>query len=380
MRIVYFTDTEQIGGAERHVADLAAAVAAAGHDVALLAPQDEMLDFVRATSTEVELRRAGDRAYHGTGGAARAAALARGLPGLRRALRRAGGDVLHVNNGGLPGSDLCRLAPRLVPRPRVMTINSMPWDRAGSRVQAAADKMVWSAIDAALFPSLIVAEAAVEGRGMPRDLLRHLRYGVRVPDATGAEALRARLAPGGELLVGMVSARAVPEKGYDVFVDALAQVPGVRGVLVGPHLGAPLQQRIRDRGIEDRIELVGPVPAVNAYDHAIDVLVMPSVKEEAMPLVMLEAMAAGKPIIASRLSGTPEAIEDGVTGALFTPGDVGALAGLLRDADADRARLARQGAAGHERWKALFSPEALVSSHVTLYEQLVAARAGTSRP
>ncbi|HMJ36457.1 MAG TPA: glycosyltransferase family 4 protein [Baekduia sp.] len=374
MRIVYFTDTEQIGGAERHVADLAAGVAAAGHDVLLLAPQDELLEFVRATSTDVEVRRAGDRSYHGTGGASRAVALARGLPGLRSALRGAGGDLLHVNNGGLPGSDLCRVAPRLVPRPRVMTINSMPWDRGGSRVQAAADRFVWSAIDAALFPSLIVAEAAIARRGMPRGLLRHLRYGVRMPDAAGAEELRARLAPDGELLVGMVSARAVPEKGYDVFVDALAQVPGVRGVLVGPHLGAPLEQRIRDRGVEERLALIGAVPAVNAYDHAIDVLVMPSVKEEAMPLVMLEAMAAGKPIVASRLSGTPEAIEDGVTGALFAPGDVDALAALLRAADADRDLLARQGAAGHARWRELFSPEALVSSHVALYEQLVGRR------
>src|SRR5215218_6426848 len=98
MRIAYFTDTEQIGGAERHVADLAAGVAAAGHEALLLAPQDEMLDFMRATSADVEVRRAGDRRYHGTGGARRAAALARGLPGLRRDLRAAGADVLHVNN------------------------------------------------------------------------------------------------------------------------------------------------------------------------------------------------------------------------------------------------------------------------------------------
>jgi glycosyltransferase involved in cell wall biosynthesis len=368
LRITYFTDTEQIGGAERHIADLAAGVAAAGHDVVLLAPQDDLLEFVRATSADVELRRAGDRRYHGTAGLRRALALARGLPGLRSALRATAADVIHVNNGGYPGSDLCRLAPMLARRPRVMTINSMPWGRGGSKVQALADRLVWSTVDAAVFPSLIVAEAVAEGRDMPSTLLHHLRYGVRAPDPDSADDLRRHLARDAELLVGMVSARPVPEKGYDVFVDALGQTPDVRGVIVGPYPDW-VPGMVAEQGLADRIALVGSLPAVNAYYHAFDVLVMPSVKEEAMPLVMLEAMAAGKPVFASRLSGTPEAVVDGETGALFEPGDVRALVALIHDAD--RPRLAAMGERGRARWRELFSPEALVREHVALYEALL---------
>jgi glycosyltransferase involved in cell wall biosynthesis len=375
VRIAFFTDTEAIGGAERHLADLAAGVAEAGHDAVVLAPQDELLEFVGATSDRVALRRTGTRAHHGTGGWRRGAALGRGVPSLIGAVRAERPALLHVNNGGYPGSDLCRLAPiagRIAGvSPRLMTVNSMPWPRGGSVIQAGADALVWNTVDAVLFPSVRVGEAVIDERRMPRRLMHHLRYGVREPAGQAdAPELRSRLLGDGRLLAGMVSARPVPEKGYDVFLDALAAAgPDVHGVIVGPFPQDAVRTRINQLGLTDRLTLTGPVPAVGAYHHAIDVLVMPSTREEAMPLVILEAMAAARPVFASRLAGTPEAVVDGETGTLFAPGDAAALGELLTAAEPDL--LARMGAAGQSRWRELFSPDALIRSHLDLYEGLV---------
>jgi len=214
-----------------------------------------------------------------------------------------------------------------------------------------------------------VAESLVDKREAPRSKLQHVRYGVREPGGRDeAAALHDRLAPNGELLVGMVSARNVPEKGYDVFVQALARAgDDVRGVLVGPHPGDPFLALVSELGLDDRLTIVGRVPGVNAYYHAIDLLVLPSTREEAMPLVMLEAMAAHTPVYASRLAGVPEAVVEGETGRMFTPSDVDALAALIADAPQRREELKRMGDAGRRRYEELFAPAALRARLEELY-------------
>jgi starch synthase len=85
--------------------------------------------------------------------------------------------------------------------------------------------------------------------------------------------------------------------------------------------------------------------------------VVPSIYE-GMPLVVLEAMEAGVPVVASRVSGIPEVVADGATGWLVPPEDPAALAGALREALADPAEAARRGAAGRRRLAERFRPEA----------------------
>jgi glycosyltransferase involved in cell wall biosynthesis len=160
----------------------------------------------------------------------------------------------------------------------------------------------------------------------------------------------------------MVSATADPGKGHEVLREAV-QLAGerVRAVVVGAD----------PEFIHPHITIAGRVPSIGAYMHAVDVLVVPSTAWESLPLVILEAMAAGKPVFGSRLAGIPEAIEDGVTGRLFEPGDASELARLL--ASADRDDLARMGAAGRAAWERRFSPERMAESVLDLYAQLGSA-------
>jgi glycosyltransferase involved in cell wall biosynthesis len=248
-----------------------------------------------------------------------------------------------------------------------MSVHSIPWEREHSdpRVQRVVDAALWRSLDAVAGATQVVGEGLVSKRGMPERLYRLLPYGMPVPDGIEeAAALRAQLAPDGELLVGMVSATADPGKGHAVLRDAITQAQApVRAVMVGADPGAGFGA--------DGVTVAGRVPSVGPYLHAVDVLAVPSTAWESLPLVILEAMAAGKPVFGSRLAGIPEAIEDGVTGALFPPGDAAALARLLTGAD--RGALERMGAAGRAAWERRFSPERMVEGVLGLYRELDSA-------
>jgi glycosyltransferase involved in cell wall biosynthesis len=377
MRIVYLTDTRVIGGAERYLATLAEETAGNGHEVLLLAPQKELVAWLEREAPSARTARAFDDDYHDASTPARrGAALLALAPRLTRSLRKLAPDVVHVNNGGFPGSDLCRItlpAARLagVGR-RVMTVHSNPWPRerlASPRVQAAADRLTWSSANVVISPSEAVAEGLRVRRGMPADLGRTTHYGVARAhhDPRAVAGLRERLAPTGELLVGMVSARPVAEKGYGVFLDALALTgDGVRGVVVGPPPEA-LSARVRAAELQRRLTIEGARENVGDYYAAFDVLAVPSTAEECMPLVILEAASVGTPAFGSRLSGIPEAIVDGVGGRLFTPGAGEELAQLIGSAERDRGRTTAMGHAAREGWLSRFQLDTMVRSTLAVY-------------
>jgi glycosyltransferase involved in cell wall biosynthesis len=135
-----------------------------------------------------------------------------------------------------------------------------------------------------------------------------------------------------------------------------------------------VQRRIAEGGLAAQVAQVGRVEAVGPYLHAIDVLVVPSVADESLPLVVLEAMAAGTPVVASDLSGIPEAVQDSVTGRLFRPGDAAALAAVLGELDADRDVLARLGASARSVWAERFSVTAMAAGCLALFERLTRSR------
>ena len=123
------------------------------------------------------------------------------------------------------------------------------------------------------------------------------------------------------------------------------------------------------QGLTDKLTFLGRVDNSAAFLAACDVVVVPSLSE-GMPLVPMEAMALGKPVVATRVGGTPEVVLDGETGLLVPPGDGAALAlaidTLLRDDEARR----RMGSAGRERADRHFSTETLVARYVELFTKV----------
>ena len=127
--------------------------------------------------------------------------------------------------------------------------------------------------------------------------------------------------PGGRWTIGMVALMR-PRKGLEIVLDALTQLDqaGHDVVLrcIGPfeteEYETQIQQRIDELGIRDRVEQVGFTNDVPSALAQLDAMVLPSLFGEGLPMVVLEAMAAGLPVIATRVEGTPEAITDRVEG------------------------------------------------------------------
>lgn len=138
-----------------------------------------------------------------------------------------------------------------------------------------------------------------------------------------------------------------PQKGVDLLLDALRHLPGttLRIVGEGPQ-GEELRRAAADPALAGRITFAGALDpqGVRAQMAAAGALVLPS-RRENYPLVLLEAMAAGVPVVATAVGGVAELLDDGAAGWLVPPGDPAALADVLRrmasDPDARAARVRR---------------------------------------
>lgn len=183
--------------------------------------------------------------------------------------------------------------------------------------------------------------------------------------------------PQGVPVVGEI-ANITPVKGYEDLVVAGAQVrqsiPNVRFMMVGGAPYASYKKRItmliNDYGLGDCFVFTGFRPDVPEIISTLDLLVLPS-HYEPFGRALVEAMAAGKPVIGTNVGGIPEIIEDGVTGLLVPPGSPDDLAQaiitILQNPDMAR----RMGAAGCERAKARFSPERYATEIQKIYKELV---------
>jgi glycosyltransferase involved in cell wall biosynthesis len=219
-----------------------------------------------------------------------------------------------------------------------------------------------------------------------------IRNGVDMSRFEGApqgERIRRELGiPAAAPLVTVVS-RLTRLKGIENFLEATAvlkaRYPHARFLVVGetaPSDRAYLTELtdLTERlGVADRVTFTGLRSDVPAVLGCADVAVMPSLNE-ALSNVLLESMAAGAPVVATRVGGTPEALIDGQTGLLVPPGDSEAIATAVMRLLDDRELAIRLGRAAHDLIVRKFSVEQMVRSTETLYMDLLARKQRQRRP
>jgi glycosyltransferase involved in cell wall biosynthesis len=223
----------------------------------------------------------------------------------------------------------------------------------------------------------VAAKLLTHGR-VPPDRIRIIHNGVdttRFRPGGGREHL-AGVAdiPSDVPVIGVVAGfRGV--KGHAVMLDAMAEIhqalPEVRLLLVGDGpLRSAIERGVGRRGLEERVVFTGARHDVDRLLPGCNVVALPS-WEEGIPVSAVEAMACGVPVVATRVGGTPEVIEDGRTGLLVPPGDpktlAAALLRLLRQPDYALAL----GKEGRTVAKERFDVSGMVTKTALLYQELL---------
>lgn len=233
---------------------------------------------------------------------------------------------------------------------------------------------------------LVDVRSCIEGWGRNteefiRRKTRVVYHGVEGEAATNeaaADAVAKRPKERGPtMVVGCLSRLDEPKKGIGVLLKAAAELEA-RGLPIDlriageGHSRSQLDMQRKCLGIRG-CTFLGFVPSASDFLYDLDVFVLPSFSE-GTPLVLMEAMLAGVPVVATRVGGIPEIVEDGVTGVTVPAGDPGALADALAVLVQDSS--ARQSLAAAGRAKALqsFTVPAMYSQVLAVYEEALGAR------
>ena len=370
--ILFVDHTARMGGAQHSLLDIAEANRERGA-VALFD------DGPFANALEAR----GVRVLHLDGGATlRQVKKSSAFPGLgplvatvrlARALARAAQpfDLLYANS---PKSFIvAALAGRLARKPVVWHLRDILGEGHFSRanVRAVVSVANWSA-SRVVANSRATADAFVAAGGKA-SLVTVVHNGIDAApfDALAPDtrsAVRSELGiPDDVFLVGCFS-RLHPWKGQTVLLDAVARMPDVHALVVGGALfsgEAPYEAELRGRAqlpaLAGRVHMLGARDDVPRLLAACDVVVHASVLAEPFGRVLVEAMLAGRPVVATRAGGVPEVVCDGETGVLVPPGDARALREALDALRRDPARVAALARRGADHARASFSRETMLA-------------------
>jgi len=342
MRLVFVNSSRIWGGNEKWTCEAAAGLASRGHDVVLVGQSDVMEERAGAYGLRFErLRLRGD------------------------------GDIVGVLR-------LSRRFKSFCPDAVVLTKSKEYWLGGLAAKLAGVERIFFRiGIDRPVQTNLKyrllfgkICDTFIVNAGSVRDILLRAPFIAKdriavIRNGVSLDGVRARsrrpgrgpvpgfaasvgIPPGAEV-VGAIG-RLAKQKGFDVLLEAFAQVgrerPGAFLVIAGEgHERKDLARRVKRLGLEEAVSLPGFVEDMDSFYESLTVFALPS-RFEGMPNVVLEAMAAGVPVVATDVSGVGEIVEDGVTGRLVPPEDSERLAGALLDllGDARERRSLRENA------------------------------------
>ena len=364
--VVHYTDSNAFGGAERVMLQLLGGLDRERWRPVLLHHGKPALARLVASAGElgVELREVRR--------VSRPSEL-RNLPAFITALRAVDPAVFHAHLPAPLNGRYALLAAAMSRVPAVVATAHLVSDVAPPFRGGISQRLVAACIDRYIAVSDGVARRLRSGLGAPGGKIRVVHNGIdvdRLPvhDDPG---LRALLAGRSNRPLVLTVARLDAQKGHGHLLAAAATVPDAVFVLVGEgREEATLKRQAHALGIAERVCFLGHRNDVPDLLAVCDVFVLPSLYE-GLPLSVLEAMAAAKPVVATAIDGTTEAVVPGVTGLLVPPADPARLAGAIRALLKDGALARRMGEEGRARVCREFSLRRMIDGVTGVYDELL---------
>jgi glycosyltransferase involved in cell wall biosynthesis len=373
MVVVHLTASTFFGGPERQMLGLARGLGPAYRSVFL-----SFGEGGRCGTFLEEARRQGFEA----------SALEHDTPHFRAAIRELAGwlerlraDVLCCH--GYKADLLGRPAARLQKIPVVAVSRGWTGENFKVRLYEALDRLSLRWMDRVVCVSEGQA-GKVRRAGVPARRVVVIRNAIRTErfnevDPAYRRKLHDAFAEPRHRIVG-AAGRLSPEKGFGVLVEAARRVaqtdPPVGFILFGDGpLRQALARQVAAAGLQNIFVLAGFRADLDRFLPFLDLLVLPSYTE-GLPNVILEAFAAGVPVVATAVGGTPEVLEEGVSGYLVPPGDPRALAGRIHDALRSEAKRRAMGLCGRRRIAEAFTFDGQCLQYQRLFENLAARGRG----
>jgi glycosyltransferase involved in cell wall biosynthesis len=279
-------------------------------------------------------------------------------------------DLLHTH--GYKADLYGYVAARRSHKPIVATCHNWVGGTAALGIYNRIDRMALKRFNSLAAVSEPVAQRLLDS-GVSGRKIKTIANGINVEPFAHAQPLPA-LTFGGHKIVGMV-ARLDLQKGFEYLLRAVRELCGIfrelKVVIVGEGPDRKLiEDMIWQYSLESNVILAGQQTDMPGVYAAMDIFVLPSLSE-GLPMTILEAMAASKPAIATRVGAVPSVIKHGETGLLVDPRDVDglrdALARLLSQPDLCR----RMGAAGHDWVSRTYTSEAMALKYRQMYDEVL---------
>lgn len=298
--------------------------------------------------------------------------MSRSVAGVRTLCRAEGIDIVHIQTPATGGVPRMALGARLGGAgATLVTYHLVQPSRLGQRGRLVNLVVQQFLVDRTIAVSGGVAASLASNCGLNRRHIAVIHNGVEpynnraVPSVPLARS-------SDEVWIGYFG-RLADEKGVRYLVDALAllasRYPHVHTVLVGDgYEREALETKVQQLGLSAHVTFAGYRADARALMREVDVVVLPSLTE-GLPLVLAEAMEAGRPVVATLLPGvTTEVVEDGVTGLLVPPADPQSLSNALGILIGDPERRAALGTNGRERFLQHFQSRQMAASVYALYD------------
>ncbi|MFI5350628.1 MAG: glycosyltransferase family 4 protein [Elusimicrobiota bacterium] len=293
-------------------------------------------------------------------------------------------DILHINNGGFPGAVSCAAAAaagRLRGVKKIVYVvnnQAVPYDGPDRWLDWPLDRLAVRCVDIFATASVRARLRLIRVLGLPESKVLALPNGIAPRGVhEGREAVRQRLGvPSGRPMIAVVAVLET-RKGHRVLLEALKLLkseglsPMPVTVLAGDGpLRGELEEITSASGLEKDIVYLGWESRQFDLFNAADVVALPSIADEDMPNVIVEAMSLGKAVAATRVGGTEEQIVDGESGVLVEPGSASDLARGLKKLCVDPELRSFLGNRARERYEERFTASVSVERYLKLYRSL----------